>query len=118
MPQRMMERLVVKVWEFPVRAVHWTNFLCVVGLIFTGGYIHWPFLRTLDGPAPYLMGWMRLAHLILGWGLLVGLLARWYWSLVGNKFASTKEFFPFLYPARRRDMVGVFKYYAFTSLNL
>lgn len=111
-------RLTVRVWEFPVRAIHWLNFAAILGLCLTGAYIHWPFLSTPRGPAPWLMGWMRLVHFVCGWGLMIGLVVRWYWSFVSNKYGSVKEFFPFLYPQRRRDMVQVFKYYAFLAPSL
>jgi len=113
-----MRRLVVKVWEFPVRVIHWTNFLSVVGLAVTGAYIHWPFLSAPAGPAPWLMGWMRLVHFVCGWGLMLGLIGRWGWSFVGNKYASTKEFYPFLYKERREDILGVLRYYTFRSRHL
>jgi Ni/Fe-hydrogenase 1 B-type cytochrome subunit len=113
-----MRRLVVKVWEFPVRVIHWTNFLAVVLLSVTGAYIHWPFLSTPTGPAPWLMGWMRLVHFVAGWALLLGLLGRWGWSFVGNRYANVREFFPIFYKERRRDIWGVLKYYAFASRHL
>lgn len=113
-----MRRLVVKVWEFPVRAMHWTNFLAIVGLCITGVYIHWPFLSQPAGPAPWLMGWMRFVHIVCGWGLMIGLLARFAWSFVGNRYANIKEFFPIFYKKRREDMVDVLKYYSFLRRSL
>jgi len=113
-----MRRLVVKVWEFPVRALHWTNFLAIVGLCITGAYIHYPFLSPPRGPAPWLMGYARYVHFVCGWGLMIGLLCRWLWSLLGNKYAGTKEFFPFLYADRRRNLMDVLKYYLFAKRHL
>lgn len=113
-----MKRLVVKVWEFPVRVIHWTNFLSVVLLGVTGAYIHWPFLSTPAGPAPWLMGWMRLIHFVCGWALMLGLIGRWGWSFVGNRYANVKEFFPVFYKERRKDIAGVLRYYTFRSRQL
>ncbi len=113
-----MRRLVVKVWEFPVRVIHWTNFLAVVGLCITGSFIHWPWLLPGGGEGPWLMGWMRLGHFVCGWALLLGLLGRFLWSFVGNRYANIKEFFPIFYAQRRRDIVGVLRYYGFGTRHL
>ncbi len=113
-----MRRLVVKVWEFPVRMIHWVNFLAIIGLCLTGAYIHWPIFSTAEGEGPWLMGWARLVHISCGWALMLGLLGRWAWSLVGNRYAHTKEFFPFLYAKRRQDLWDVLKYYLFLKRHL
>lgn len=113
-----IERQTVRVWQLPVRLIHWLNFGAILALTVTGAYIHWPFLSAPRGPAPWLMGWMRLAHFVCGWGLMIGLVVRWWWSFVGNKYSNIKEFFPVFYPGRRRDIVQVFRYYAFLSPKL
>lgn len=113
-----MRRLVVKVWEFPVRAIHWTNFLSIVGLCLTGAYIHFPFLTQSALPGGWTMGYARFAHFVCGWGLMIGLVARWGWSFVANRYGNIKEFFPFLYPARRRNILDVLKYYLFMRRHL
>lgn len=48
---------------------HWVNLICMVVLIFTGFYIHWPFI---DG----VMSVMRGAHIVGFWVLLANLLFR------------------------------------------
>ena len=113
----------VKVWEFPVRVIHWTNFLAIVGLCITGTYIHWPFLASSStvpawtfGYGP--MGLARMVHLICGWALMLGIVGRFAWSLIGNRYAALSEFFPFLTAKGRSDIVGVLKYYALMSKRL
>ncbi len=113
-----MKRTAVRVWEFPVRLVHWTNFLAIVVLCLTGVYIHWPFLAAPAGSDAYVMGLMRYAHFVAGWVLLAGLLARLYWGFVGNRYARLGTFFPYLTAEGRRHLWGVLRYYALLSSRL
>lgn len=113
-----MQRLVVKVWEFPVRVIHWVIFVAVLALGFTGAYMHWPFLVVPLGKPSYTMAWMRVIHLACGWAVLIALVGRWVWSLVGNQFASIREFFPFFYAKRRRNFWEVLKYYLFLRIDV
>ena len=41
--------------------------------------------------------------------------ARIYWSLVGNRYASWREFFPILSPQGRKGMWETLRYYTFIS---
>ncbi len=113
-----MRRIVVKVWEFPVRLVHWTNFLSILALCVTGAYIHWPFLSTPTTAFPYVMGWMRFVHFVAGWALLAGLLVRLYWGFVGNRYSRIGTFFPYLTRQGRKSFLGVLRYYALLSPRL
>ncbi len=108
----------VKVWEFPVRVIHWTNFLAIVGLCVTGAYIHWPYLATSLALDAWTMNTARFVHLICGWTLMLGVVGRFAWALIGNEYASLKSFFPFLTVKGRSDLVGVAKYYSFMSKRL
>ena len=109
----------VRVWEFPVRVVHWSNFLAIVGLCLTGTYIHWPFLSPL--PQSWTgglgaMGIARLIHLVCGWALLTGLLGRFVWALFfGNQYSSLKEFFPYVSAIGRKRLSEGLKYYLLLS---
>lgn len=103
----------VKVWEFPVRVVHWINFLAITGLCLTGAYIHFPFLATATRPDLFAMGYARIIHFTCGWALMASLGGRFLWGLVGNKYARLSAFFPFLTAKGREGLAGVLKYYAF-----
>jgi Ni/Fe-hydrogenase 1 B-type cytochrome subunit len=113
----------IRVWEFPIRLIHWTNFLAIVVLCITGTYIHWPFLTPnipLSWTLGYgVMGLTRLIHLVCGWALLCGLVARFVWApLFGNRHCALKEFFPWATAKGRQDLVGVLKYYTFFAKRL
>jgi Ni/Fe-hydrogenase 1 B-type cytochrome subunit len=102
------------VWEVPVRATHWVNVLAIVVLSVTGVYIGSP--RTLGmEPADFVMGWVRLVHFTAGYALAISVASRIYWSFVGNRYASWREFFPILSREGRRNMWETFTYYTFLS---
>lgn len=84
----------VYVYEAPVRLWHWVNALAVVVLALSGYLIASP-LPSVTGEASerYVMGYIRFAHFTAGYLLAVGLLARFYWALVGNRH-SRELFFP------------------------
>ncbi|TAL16940.1 Ni/Fe-hydrogenase, b-type cytochrome subunit [bacterium] len=108
----------VKVWEFPVRVIHWTNFLAIVSLIVTGIYIHYPFLATAHMPDLFVMGWARTVHFVSGWMLMIGVAGRIIWGIVGNKYAKLRTFVPFTYASGRENLVAVFRYYTLMSPRL
>lgn len=101
----------VKVWEFPVRVIHWVNFLAITLLCITGIYIHYPFLATAEMPEAFIMGKMRLVHFVCGWALMLGVVGRIIWGIIGNRFARIRTFVPFTYASGRENLVAVFRYY-------
>lgn len=103
----MRKRLYV--WEFPVRATHWVNALCVAVLSVSGYYVGSPFIHTAS-PDAYAMGWMRFAHFVFSYLFAVSILVRTYWSLVGNEYSSIKEFLYFT-PRKFADLTGDVRYY-------
>jgi Ni/Fe-hydrogenase 1 B-type cytochrome subunit len=78
----------VYVYEMPVRIWHWVNALAVVVLCITGYFIASP-LPTMPGEASdsFLMGYIRFAHFSSAYILIIGLLGRVYWAIVGNEHA-------------------------------
>ena len=59
-----MEKLEFRyVWEWPVRIIHWVNFLAILGLSVTGIYIGWG-KSLAHNPSQYMMGWMRFVHFV------------------------------------------------------
>lgn len=82
------------VWQFPVRLVHWINFLCIITLSVTGYYIGNPFIHAVSSKQ-YIMGWVRFIHFTAAYLFLMSIIIRLYWSLVGNKYACIVNWFPF-----------------------
>lgn len=102
------------VWEVPVRATHWVNALSITVLAVTGIFIGSP-TTLAQSTSQYAMGWIRFAHFVAAYAFTVSVLARIYWSFVGNEFASWRKFFPFATAEGRRGMGYAFRYYTFTS---
>ena len=102
------------VWEVPVRVTHWVNMLCILTLSATGLLIGAPKLLALSS-SQYLMGWVRLVHFVAAYCFATSVVARMYWSLVGNRWASWREFFPITSAQGRKGMWETLRYYTFTS---
>lgn len=107
------ERERVYAWEFPVRFTHWINVLSVIILSVTGFYIGTPFIHAVSSEQ-YIMGWMRFIHFIAAYTFLMSMIIRLYWSLVGNKYASWRVWFPFG-GGRWADLMDAVKFYLFVS---
>ncbi len=101
----------IYVWEVPVRAVHWTIFLSIVILSFTGYYLHNPFI-VVRGQGGYFLATMRFIHEVTAFVFTMAFLIRIYWAFVGNKYARWSAFIP---TTRRqlRSIVDMLKYYLF-----
>jgi Ni/Fe-hydrogenase 1 B-type cytochrome subunit len=86
----------VYVWEQPVRWFHWINAGAIIVLGVSGFLIaHPPALLTgTEASAGYWFGTLRFAHFAMGYVFAANLAVRIYWSFVGNKFASWRNFFP------------------------
>lgn len=101
----------VRVWELPVRVVHWVIFFSVIVLSVTGFYIGRPFLLTGSDPA-FVMGWVRSIHLVTAWIMIAAVVARIIWAFTGNEWSRWDQFIP---RSRERRSGGVesLKYYLF-----
>lgn len=86
----------VYVWEQPVRWFHWINALCVVVLGVTGYLIAHPLAVMNAGEASsgYWFGINRFIHFAAGYVFVANFVFRLYWAVVGNKFASWRNFLP------------------------
>lgn len=109
---------VIKVWEFPIRAIHWLQFFSIVLLSFTGVFIHWPYLASPSFLPSWTLGYgsmglARLIHLSCGWALLACLAGRFVWGIIGNSYAKLINFFPYLTKSGREDVADALKYYTF-----
>jgi len=102
------------VWEVPVRVTHWVNFFAIIVLSVTGIYIGSPKTLALN-PSQYVMGWVRLVHFVAGYAFAISFLSRLYWAFAGNRYASWREFLPFLTSAGRSNMRWIFRYYTFRT---
>jgi Ni/Fe-hydrogenase 1 B-type cytochrome subunit len=103
----------VYVWDLVVRSTHWLIALGIIVLSVTGIYIGRPFAQAA-GPTTdaFLMGWMRIVHGYTAMVFMAAVLARIAWMFIGPRYARWTEFIP-VARARRRDMVGTFKFYTF-----
>jgi len=90
----------VYVYEAPLRLWHWVNALAIVVLALTGYFIASP-LPSVPGEASehFLMGYIRFAHFAAGYVLIVGFVARTYWTIVGNWHAR-EIYFPQFFSGR------------------
>jgi Ni/Fe-hydrogenase 1 B-type cytochrome subunit len=108
-----MEKLVTKyVWEWPVRIVHWVNFLAILTLSVTGIYIGSPKTLALN-PSQYVMGWIRFVHFVAGYVFAISVLSRIYWAFKGNEYANWRIFVPYLFKDGRKNMKETFLFYTF-----
>jgi Ni/Fe-hydrogenase b-type cytochrome subunit len=96
----------VYLWEWPIRAMHWTAAICIVVLTVTGLYIGKPYFMTGgEASAHFLMGWVRFIHFAAAAVLVMTAIVRVYWLLMGNRY----ERFVALFPIRPRDWANLFR---------
>ncbi len=77
----------VYLWEWPLRAMHWTAAACVVLLVVTGLYIGKPYFMTGgEASAHFLMGWVRFLHFASAAVLVMTGIVRVYWLFMGNRY--------------------------------
>ncbi len=106
----------VYVWEQPIRWFHWINALCIVTLGVTGWLIAHPpgLLNSGEAYGSYWFGTVRFVHFATSYVFLANFAFRLYWSVVGNKYASWRNFFP-LRPAQIRQVWDVLRVDIFQS---
>jgi Ni/Fe-hydrogenase 1 B-type cytochrome subunit len=96
----------VYLWEWPIRAMHWVAFACIVVLVITGFYIGRPYFMTSgEASAHFLMGWVRFIHFAAAGLLIATAIVRLYWMFAGNEFERWRA----LFPVRRIDWVNLWK---------
>lgn len=110
-PPPMGEYRWVYLWEWPIRAMHWTAAICIVMLAVTGLYIGKPYFMTGgEASAHFLMGWVRFLHFAAAAVLVMTAIVRTYWLFMGNRYERLAA----LFPVRRRDwanLVRMVKFY-------
>jgi len=102
----------VKVWDLPVRIIHWALFGSVIVLSVTGFYIGSPFIVQEGGTSGYLMGWVRFIHAVAAWVFILSVVSRIAWAFLGNRWARWDQFIP-VAKGRRYWGRETFKYYLF-----
>lgn len=82
----------IYVYQFPVRAWHWTIFICIFVLFYTGGLIGNP-PQSITGDPTYLFnfGYIIMAHYTAAFIFCIAMLCRIIWAFFGN--AISREIF-------------------------
>lgn len=112
-----VDHQVVRLWHWPVRAMHWIAAVCVVVLVATGLYIGKPYFVT-SGQASdhFLMGRMRFVHFTAAGVLVATGILRFYWLFAGNKFERWRALFP-VHREDWVDLVRIVKKYLFMRVE-
>jgi Ni/Fe-hydrogenase 1 B-type cytochrome subunit len=85
------------IWQLPVRLTHWISALSIFVLAATGIIISNPpaIMSGSEASYSYWFGTVRFIHFTAAYVFSFSIIIRLYWSLVGNKYASWRVFFPF-----------------------
>ena len=104
----------IYVFELPVRVWHVTHGLSVIALCITGYLIANP-LASVGGEASdsFLMGNLRMVHLIAAYVFAVGFGVRIYWAIVGNKYSRDIFYLPLWRGAWWREFFEELGFYLF-----
>jgi len=104
----------IYVFELPVRVWHVTHALSVIALCITGYLIANP-LASVGGEASesFLMGNLRMVHLISAYVFTVGFGVRVYWAIVGNKYSRDIFYLPLWRRAWWRELFEELGFYLF-----
>lgn len=107
-------QLAVYVYQAPVRVWHWINAACIVVLVLTGLYIHYPpFSLMGEASQHYLMGTMRAVHFSAGYIAGFGFVARAAYAFFGNHHAR-QLFAPSIFSGHFWDgVLHELRWYAF-----
>lgn len=90
----------VYLWEWPIRAMHWTAVIALLVLVVTGLYIGKPYFMTSgEASSHFLMGWVRFSHFLAAAVLVMTAIVRVYWLFMGNRYERLAA----LFPVRKRD---------------
>ncbi len=80
----------VQEWNNAYIADHWVRVVAMFVLIFTGFFIHWPFMA--GGPNSTIMASMRFFHFVAGYVFIIGLVIRVYMAFNSRFDADWKDF--------------------------
>ena len=85
-----MTNELTKEWSLGYILDHWIRVIAIVVLIFTGIYIHTPFIA--GGPDSTIMASMRFFHFLAAYALILGLVIRIYMAFKSTFDADWKDF--------------------------
>jgi len=80
----------IREWNNAYIADHWIRVAAMAILIFTGFFIHWPFIA--GGPGSSIMATMRFLHFAAGYAFLIGLVIRVYMAFNSRFDADWRDF--------------------------
>jgi len=85
-----MTEKMTKEWSIGYILDHWIRVIAIAVLVFTGLYIHWPFIA--GGPESTIMASMRFFHFICAYVLILGLVIRIYMAFKSTFDADWRDF--------------------------
>jgi Ni/Fe-hydrogenase 1 B-type cytochrome subunit len=85
-----MKEELVKEWSLGYILDHWIRVVAIAVLVFTGIYIHTPFIA--GGPDSTIMATTRFFHFISAYALVLGLVVRVYMAFKSTFDADWKDF--------------------------
>jgi len=85
-----MKEELVKEWSLGYILDHWIRVIAIVVLVFSGFYIHTPFIA--GGPDSTIMATMRFLHFLAAYTLVLGLVVRIYMAFKSTFDADWKDF--------------------------
>jgi Ni/Fe-hydrogenase 1 B-type cytochrome subunit len=85
-----MANAMTKEWSLGYIVDHWIRVVSIAVLVFTGLYIHTPFIA--GGPDSFIMAWMRFFHFVAAYALVLGLIVRVYMAFKSTFDADWKDF--------------------------
>lgn len=80
----------IREWNWAYIADHWVRVVAMLLLIFTGFYIHTPFMA--GGPESSIMATMRFLHFVAAYAFIIGLAIRVYMAFKSRFDADWKDF--------------------------
>ncbi len=86
----MANEKLVKDWSLGYILDHWIRVVAIAILLFTGFYIHWPFIS--GGPDSFIMANMRFFHFLAAYVLILGLVVRVYMAFRSTFDADWRDF--------------------------
>jgi Ni/Fe-hydrogenase 1 B-type cytochrome subunit len=85
-----MKEELVKDWSLGYILDHWIRVVAIAVLVFTGIYIHTPFIA--GGPDSTIMASIRFFHFVSAYALVLGLVVRVYMAFKSTFDADWKDF--------------------------
>ncbi|MBI5493211.1 MAG: cytochrome b/b6 domain-containing protein [Deltaproteobacteria bacterium] len=101
------ERVLVDVWDWQTRALHWINAILVITLVLL---ILGKEGMEMIGIEKALRAPVKRAHAYLGYVFVLTFLLRVFWAFAGNAYARWSDIFPFS-REKRQGLVQDIKWY-------